>query len=142
MWQQGLRHNRRGSTRRVDRGRRLRRIGTRRPPAYDKIIGLDLSDVALDGSLHKSPVAAGERADPPIGPSSDGSGRSSTTRSGIPFGWTVDGANRNDSVILTPTLERRRATGCSEEIETIWLDRGYDSDATLESTRDAASTTP
>ena len=24
-------------------------------PSYDRVIGLDLSDVALDGSLHKSP---------------------------------------------------------------------------------------
>jgi len=28
---------------------------------YDRIIGLDLSDVALDGSLHKSPCGGGER---------------------------------------------------------------------------------
>jgi len=50
---------------------------------YDRIIGLDLSDVALDGSLHKSLVAVGERVRiRPIGPSSDGNGRSSPTRSG------------------------------------------------------------
>jgi len=50
---------------------------------YDRIIGLDLSDVAVDGSLHKSPCGGGERVRTrPIGPSSDGSGRSSQTRSG------------------------------------------------------------
>ena len=63
--------------------------------AYDKIIGLDLSEVAVDGSLHKSP-AGGE-----------GTGKNPTDRAklgwkwsiltdakGIPIGWTIDGANR------------------------------------------------
>jgi len=47
-----------------------------------------------------------------------------------PFGWTADGANRNDSVLLAPTLEDAERRGLTEEIETIWLDRGYDSAAT------------
>ena len=73
-------------------------------------------------------MAAGERVRTrPIGPSSDGSGR--YLQAGrIPFGWTADGANRNDSVLLAPTAQRR-ATWADEEIETIWLDRGYDSAA-------------
>ena len=52
-----------------------------------------------------------------------------TDKVGIPFGWTADGANRNDSVLLAPTLEDAERRGLTEEIETIWLDRGYDSDA-------------
>jgi len=52
---------------------------------YDRIIGLDLSDVALDAGLHKSPCGGGGTGkNRPIGPSSDGSGRSSPTRSGSP----------------------------------------------------------
>ena len=52
---------------------------------YDRIIGLDLSDVAVDGSLHKSPCGGrGTVRTRPIGPSSDGSGRSLPTRSGSP----------------------------------------------------------
>ncbi len=44
--------------------------------AYDKVIGLDLTEVALDGSTHKAPCGAKER-DPtrPIAPRSAGSGR-------------------------------------------------------------------
>lgn len=99
--------------------------------AYDKIIGLDFSDVSLDGSLHKSPCGG------------EGTGKNPTDRAklgwkwsivcdknGIPFGWAVDGANRNDSVMLEPTLDDAIQRGLLAEIETIWLDRGYDSDVT------------
>jgi transposase len=99
--------------------------------AYDKIIGLDLSEVAVDGSLHKSP-AGGE-----------GTGKNPTDRAklgwkwsilteakGIPIGWTIDGANRNDSILLEPTLAHAAARGLLCDIETIWLDRGYDSELT------------
>ena len=55
-----------------------------------------------------------------------------TDRKGIPFGVATDGANRNDSVMLAPTLDDAKATGLLQEIETAWLDRGYDSEATRE----------
>jgi transposase len=99
--------------------------------AYDKIIGLDLSEVSADGSLHKSPCGG------------EGTGKNPTDRAklgwkwsiitdknGIPFGWAVDGANRNDSVLLEPTLDDADRRGLLADIETIWLDRGYDSGAT------------
>ena len=99
--------------------------------AYDRIIGLDLSDVAVDGSLHKSPCGG------------EGTGKNPTDRAklgwkwsiltdllGIPFGWTVDGANRNDSILLAPTLDDAAKRGLLEDIETLWLDRGYDSKVT------------
>lgn len=99
--------------------------------AYDRVVGLDLCEVAVDGSLHKSP-AGGE-----------GTGKNPTDRAklgwkwsvltdtnGIPIGWTADGANRNDSILLAPTLDDAADRGLLEEIETIWLDRGYDSEAT------------
>jgi transposase len=95
--------------------------------AYDKIIGLDLSEVAIDGSLHKSP-AGGE-----------GTGRNPTDRAklgwkwsvmtdkaGIPIAWTADGANRNDCILLAPTLDAVMVQGLVDDVETIWLDRGYD----------------
>jgi transposase len=53
-------------------------------------------------------------------------------KNGIPVGWNLDGANRNDSVLLAPTLDDAAARDWLREIETIWLDRGYDSDATRE----------
>lgn len=101
--------------------------------AYDRVIGLDLTDVAVDGSLHKSPGGG------------EGTGKNPTDRAklgwkwsvltdrfGIPIGWTVAGANRNDSVLLEPTLDDAAGRGLLAEIETLWLDRGYDSNATRE----------
>lgn len=95
--------------------------------AYDKIIGLDLTEVAMDGSLHKSP-AGGE-----------GTGKNPTDRAklgwkwsvitdkaGIPIAWTGAGANRHDCVLVTPTLAGVVAGGLVHDVGTIWLDRGYD----------------
>src|SRR5271169_5147248 len=109
------------------------RIANEAISAYDKIIGLCFGDVALDGSLHKAP-AGGE-----------GTGKNPTDRAkrgwkwsiltdarGIPVGWTADGANRNDSVLLAPTLDDVGERGLLGEIETLWLDRGYDSTVTRE----------
>lgn len=99
--------------------------------AYDRIIELDLSDVAVDGSQHKSP-AGGEGT----GPNPTDRGKLGhkwsilTDLRGIPFGWALDGANRNDSVLLAPTLDAADALGLLGDVETIWLDRGYDSGAT------------
>ena len=100
---------------------------------FDKIIGLDLADVSVDGSLHKSPCGG------------EGTGKNPTDRGklgwkwsiltdtyGIPIGWTIDGANRNDSILLASTLENAGNRGLLNDIETIWLDRGYDSEATRE----------
>jgi len=104
--------------------------------SYDKIIGLDLSEVAVDGSLHKSPTGG------------EGTGKNPTDRAklgwkwsiltdknGIPIGWAVDGANRHDSVMLEPTLDDAQERGLLCDIETIWLDRGYDSELTRERLR-------
>jgi transposase len=101
--------------------------------AYDKVIGLDLTEVSLDGSLHKSPCGG------------EGTGKNPTDRAklgwkwsilvdaaGIPIGWVSDGANRNDSVLLSPTLDDAGARGFLEQVQTLWLDRGYDSGLTRE----------
>ena len=102
--------------------------GTTPCGAYDRIIGLDLSEVALDGSLHKAPCGG------------EGTGKNPTDRGklgwkwsiateakGIPIGWAIDGANRNDVKLLGPTLEDVGPSADSlEEIETVHLDRGYD----------------
>ena len=101
--------------------------------AFDKVIGLRLGDVALDGSLHKAPVGGEGTGKSPVDRSKRGWKWSIVTdSSGIPFGWTADGANRNDSVLLAPTLEDAESRGWLAQIQTIWLDRGYDSEATRE----------
>jgi transposase len=100
---------------------------------FDKVIGLRLGDVAMDGSLHKAPAGGEGTGKSPVDRSKLGWKWSIVTDlSGIPFGWTADGANRNDSVLLSPTLEDAAARGWLDQVETIWLDRGYDSDVTRE----------
>lgn len=107
------------------------KIGEEALCAYDRVIGLDLSDVSVDGSLHKAP-AGGEGT----GPNPTDRGKLGwkwsivTDLHGIPFGWAIDGANRNDSIMLAPTLDAAGGRGLLAEIETLWLDRGYDSDIT------------
>jgi len=99
--------------------------------AYDRIIGLDLSDVALDGSLHKAP-AGGEGTGPnPTDRAKRGWKWSvATDGHGIPIGWATAGANRHDSQLLAPTLEAVGGRGLLADIETLHLDRGYDTAAT------------
>ncbi len=50
-------------------------------------------------------------------------------RHGVPIGWTIDGANRNDVRMLELTLDDIAAAGLLVDIDTIHLDRGYDSGA-------------
>jgi len=108
-------------------------IATEAICAYDKVIGLDLSEVALDGSAQKSPAGGEGTGKNPTDRAKLGWKWSVITdRNGIPIGWAVDGANRHDSVLLVPTLDAAQGRGLLAEIETIWLDRGYDSDVTLE----------
>ena len=95
--------------------------------AYDRVIGLDMSEVAVDGSLHKAP-GRGEGT----GPSPVDRGKSgwkwsiATERNGIPLGWEIAGANRNDCALLEPTLDGVDSRGLIADIETLHLDRGYD----------------
>lgn len=98
--------------------------------AYDKVIGLDLTETAVDGSQHKAPMG-GEGT----GPNPTDRGKSGwkwsllTERDGIPVGWSIDGANRHDTVLFASTLEAAGRRGLLCDIETLHLDRGYDSKA-------------
>jgi hypothetical protein len=73
---------------------------------YDKIIGLDLFDLGVDGSLQKSPCGGERTGKNPTDRGKLGSKWSILSdRAGIPFAVAIDGANRNDSVMLAPTLD-------------------------------------
>ena len=95
--------------------------------AYDKIIGLELSDLAIDGSQHKAP-AGGEGT----GPNCTDKGRSgwkwsiATGVDGIPVGWVVAPANTNDCKLLADTVDQVGARGLLFDVDTVHLDRGYD----------------
>jgi len=95
--------------------------------AYDRIIGLDFGECTVDGSQHKAP-AGGEGT----GPSPVDRGKRGwkwslfADTNGIPVAWIAAGANRNDCVLLEPTLEAARERGLLPDVETLHLDRGYD----------------
>ena len=94
---------------------------------YDRIIGLDLGDVAVDGSQHKAPFGGEGTGPNPVDRGKRGWKWSiATDRNGIPIGWEIAGANRNDCVLLEPTLDAVDGRGLVSEIGTFHLDRGYD----------------
>jgi len=98
--------------------------------AYDKIVGLDLSDVLLDGPLHKSPAGGQGTGKNPTDRAKRGWKWSVLTdRAGIPVGWTADGAHRHDVALFAPTMAAADQRGLLLDVETVHLDRGYDSAA-------------
>ena len=94
---------------------------------YDRILGLDLDHVAIDGSLHKAPYGGEGTGKSPVDRAKCGWKWSvAADAKGIPIGWAIDGANRNDAKLLEPTLDAIADTGLLEEIGTLSLDRSYD----------------
>jgi transposase len=95
---------------------------------YDRVIGLDLEDVAVDGSTHKAPCGGEGTGPSPVDRGKTGWKWSLLTdRYGIPVGWWTDGANRHDTILFEPTLDAVVARGLLDEVATVHLDRGYDS---------------
>jgi len=99
--------------------------------AYDRVIGLELSELAVDCCITKAPCG-GERAGRnPVDRGKRGLKRSVVVDGrGIPLGCVTAPANRHDSPLLGPTLEAARALGMAPEGATVHLDRGYDSEPT------------
>lgn len=70
---------------------------------FDQIVGLDLEDVALDGSIHKAPYGGEGTGPSPVDRGKRGWKWSvASDRHGIPPGWTMDGANRHDVAFVDP----------------------------------------
>jgi len=93
---------------------------------YEKMIGLELAALVVDGCIVKAPCG-GEVAGPsPVDRGKQGTKRSVLVdRNGIPLGVVVAPANRNDSPLLAPTLEKLSRFGFDlpEQI-TVHLDAG------------------
>jgi hypothetical protein len=100
--------------------------------AYDRMIGLGLAEISVDGCITKAP-SGGERAGrSPVDRGKQGLKRSvASDAAGVPLGIVSAGANRHDSPLLRSTLEATKAqVGALPEEVNINLDRGYDSDKT------------
>ncbi len=110
---------------------RLREISL---DAYDRLIGLELADLAVDGCLTKAPCGGEKAGRSPVDRGKMGIKRSMAVDAwGIPLGAVSAAANRHDSPLLVPTLETvSEALGALPEGTSIHLDRGYDSRLTRE----------
>lgn len=103
--------------------------------AYDRIIGLRLSDVGVDGCITKAPCGGDKAGPSPVDRRKGGLKRSlATEAAGVPLGVVSAGANRHDSPLLGPTL-----AAADQQVAATWpsgvtvhLDAGYDSGVTRE----------
>ncbi len=99
--------------------------------AYDRMIGLDLCDLAVDGCITKAPGGGDAAGRSPVDRGKQGRKRSTAVDGhGIPLGAVTAGANRHDSPLLGPTLDTLARLGPLPTQPTVHLDRGYDSDTT------------
>ena len=104
--------------------------------AYDRTIGLELSEVAVDRCTTKAPCGGEKAGRSPVERGKRGIKRSvAVDARGIPLGVVSAPANRHDSPLLGQTLDAARASGLLPEGASIRLDRGYDSEATRQRLR-------
>jgi len=100
--------------------------------AYDQMIGLDLADLSVDGSITKSPCGGELSGRSPVDRGKQGTKRSVVTDGrGIPLALVAAGANRHDSPLFEPTM-RQIPDMIRALPDQPWVhpDRGYDSAGT------------
>lgn len=96
--------------------------------AYDWMIGLDLSDVAVDCCIIKAPCGGQKAGKSPVDRGKQGLKRSMVVdANGIPLGAIAAPANRHDSPLLDETLDTMEIIEKLPETISVHLDRGYDS---------------
>ena len=99
--------------------------------SYDRIVGLVLDHIAVDGSITKAPGGGEVAGRSPVDRGKQGLKRSGMTDGyGIPLGRVLASANRHDSPLPAPTLDRLDDLGPLPDDITVHLDAGYDSDKT------------
>lgn len=99
---------------------------------YEKMVGLQLENLAVDGCITKAPCGGEAAGRSPVDRGKQGTKRSLLVEgAGIPLGTVVAPANRHDSPLLRPTLETLSRFGFDlPERITVHLDAGYDSKGT------------
>jgi hypothetical protein len=109
--------------------------------AYDRIIGLDLDELAVDGAITKAPCGGEVAGRSPVDRGKQGTKRSvATDGQGIPLHLVAARANDHDSPLLEPTLTgvvdmigtlpQYHDLRGGDEFPNVHLDRGYDSGKT------------
>ena len=95
--------------------------------AYDRMIGLELDDLAVDGCITKAPGGGEVAGRSPVDRGKQGLKRSLVTDGvGIPLHVVSAGANRHDAPLLEPTLAGLDKLDRLPDDLTVHLDRGYD----------------
>ncbi len=106
--------------------------------AYDRIIGLDLDELAVDGCITKAPCGGEVAGRSPVDRGKQGMKRSvAADGQGLPLHLIAARANDHDSPLLEPTLAgvvdmigtlpQYRDLHGDQEFPNLHLDRGYDS---------------
>jgi transposase len=99
--------------------------------SYDRIVGLVLRELAIDGCITKAPGGGECAGRSPVDRGKLGMKRSLMTEGyGIPLGRVLAPANRHDSPLLAPTLDKLDDLGPLPDDITVHLDAGYDSQKT------------
>jgi hypothetical protein len=95
--------------------------------AYDRMIGLELDDLAVDGCVTKAPSGGEVAGRSPVDRGKQGLKRSLVTDgAGIPLHLVSAGANRHDAPLLAATLAGLDKLDRLPDRPTAHLDRGYD----------------
>jgi hypothetical protein len=80
--------------------------------AYDRMLGLDLDHLAVDGCITKAPCGGQVAGHSPVDRGKQGGKRSLAVEgSGIPLGVITAPANRRDDGLLAATLDTMQALG-------------------------------
>jgi Transposase DDE domain len=110
-------------------GQQLLQIGLE---AYDRMIGLELDNLSVDGSITKSPCGGEVSGRSPVDRGKQGTKRSvACDGNGIPLSVLAARANDHDSPLLQPTLAGiPDMIGPLPDQPRMHLDRGYDSTKT------------
>jgi transposase len=99
--------------------------------AYDRMIGLELDDLAVDGCITKAPSGGEVAGRSPVDRGKQGLKRSLVTDGqGIPLHLAAAGANRHDAPLLAATLAGLDKLDGLPDAVTVHLDRGYDGNPT------------
>jgi transposase len=95
---------------------------------YDRLLGLDLATIVVDGCLTKAPSGGDKAGKSPVDRGKGGLKRSLVTdASGVPLHLVSAPANVHDTHLLAPTLTGLTALGALPAELPVALDRGYDS---------------
>jgi transposase len=99
--------------------------------SYDRFLGLELTDLAIDCCITKAPCGGEMAGRSPVDRGKGGLKRSMVVDAcGIPLGIVIAPANRHDAPLLDHTLDSLQPLGELPDRTSVHLDRAYDSDTT------------